>query len=321
MNLVDLRYFKEVAQELNITNAAGKLYLSQQNLSQRIKQLEEYYQAALFERKPTFRLTAAGERLLEYIREIERAENSLMADLSRIREEDRGRISFGAPTTRTPIILPPLLTRFKQKYRDVAFTLKERPTAYLEEELLNGSLDLAVGVFSESAHKTDPCLETTVLLDETVYLVVADSLLERYLPDRYPECKAAFQDGISLEDFLHFPVILYPRQNRIHTEIQEYYRSHGAKPNVLVEAYSGMSLLPLCLEGLSCIFLPHMFKCHLIEQNASMKTRLNYFPIRDCVSDNKVALMRHRDRAFPKYTKDLILMLEEIFLRFRGDGA
>ena len=44
MNLVDLRYFKEVAQELNITNAAGKLYLSQQNLSQRIKQLEEYYQ-------------------------------------------------------------------------------------------------------------------------------------------------------------------------------------------------------------------------------------------------------------------------------------
>ena len=131
MNLVDLRYFKEVAQELNITNAAGKLYLSQQNLSQRIKQLEEYYQAALFERKPTFRLTSAGERLLEYIREIERAENSLMADLSGIREEDRGRISFGAPTTRTPIILPPLLTRFKQKYRDVAFTLKERPTAYL----------------------------------------------------------------------------------------------------------------------------------------------------------------------------------------------
>lgn len=317
VNLVDLRYFKEVAQELNITNAAGKLYLSQQNLSQRIKQLEEYYQVALFERKPTLRLTVAGERLLEYIREIETAENSLMADLSCIRQEDRGRISFGVPTTRTPIIIPPLLSRFKQRYRDVEFSLREGPTASLEEGLINGEIDLAVGVFSENTHKTDACLDASVLLEEKIYLVVADRLLERYMPAEYPECKKRFRKGIFLKDFLQFPVILYPRQNRIHTEIEEYYRSHGAKPNVLVEAYSGMSLIPLCLEGLSCIFLPHMFKCHLFAQNPDMEAFLNYFPIRDCVCDSKVVLMRHRDRAMSKYMKDLIHMVEGIFLRFR----
>lgn len=50
-------------------------------------------------------------------------------------------------------------------------------------------------------------------------LAVADPLLKLCLPGRYPECKETFREGIFLKDFLHFPVILYPRQNRIHTEI------------------------------------------------------------------------------------------------------
>lgn len=114
------------------------------------------------------------------------------------------------------------------------FSLTEGSSASLEERLLSGEIDLAVGVFSERQHKANPLLETTVLLDERVYLAVADRLLERGFPGRYPECREEFLDGISLKDFLHFPVVLYPRKNRIHTEIQEYYRNHGARPNVLV---------------------------------------------------------------------------------------
>lgn len=319
MNLQDLKYFKEVAQELNITNAAANLYLSQQNLSQRIKLLEEHYQVALFDRKPAFRLTCAGERLLDYVRELDTAENRLMADLSHIRQEDKGRISFGVPTTRTPILVPALLARFKEKYPHVEFSLTEGSSASLEERLLSGEIDLAVGVFSERQHKANPLLETTVLLDERVYLAVADSLLERGFPGQYPKCREKFQDGISLKDFLFFPVVLYPRKNRLHTEIREYYHNHGAKPNVLVEAYSGVSLIPLCLEGLCCIFLPHMFKCHLFDQNPDMKHRLNYFPIRDCLCDTRVVLMRHRDKRLSKYMNDFVQMTQEVFLPFQRD--
>ena len=43
MNLLSLYYFVELAKELHVTNTAQKLYISQQNLSQHIQRLEQYY--------------------------------------------------------------------------------------------------------------------------------------------------------------------------------------------------------------------------------------------------------------------------------------
>lgn len=43
MNLLTLFYFVELARELHVTNTAQKLYISQQNLSQHIQRLEQYY--------------------------------------------------------------------------------------------------------------------------------------------------------------------------------------------------------------------------------------------------------------------------------------
>ena len=48
MNLLSLYYFVELAKELHVTNTAQKLYISQQNLSQHIQRLEQYYGVPLF---------------------------------------------------------------------------------------------------------------------------------------------------------------------------------------------------------------------------------------------------------------------------------
>ena len=45
MNLLTLYYFVELARELHVTNTAQKLYISQQNLSQHIQRLEQYYRS------------------------------------------------------------------------------------------------------------------------------------------------------------------------------------------------------------------------------------------------------------------------------------
>lgn len=55
-------YFMAVVREKSIARAAEKLYLSQQNLSNSIKRLEQRY-GVLFWRKPHFCLTAEGEAL------------------------------------------------------------------------------------------------------------------------------------------------------------------------------------------------------------------------------------------------------------------
>ena len=86
MNLKSLEYFIEVANDLNITSAAQRLYISQQALSAQIQKLEQYYGVTLFERQPKMRLTYAGEQLLEgakkIIKDSEEITNSL-SDISR----------------------------------------------------------------------------------------------------------------------------------------------------------------------------------------------------------------------------------------------
>ena len=62
MNFLTLKYFIAVAEELSITKASEKLFISQQSLSKHIIKLEKELEVTLFERAPTMSLTYAGKR-------------------------------------------------------------------------------------------------------------------------------------------------------------------------------------------------------------------------------------------------------------------
>ena len=64
MDTNSLLYFAEAAKDLNFTRTAKRLFISQQNLSNHISRLEDYYRVKLFERKPHLALTYSGEVLL-----------------------------------------------------------------------------------------------------------------------------------------------------------------------------------------------------------------------------------------------------------------
>lgn len=66
MDLESLHYFAELTKDLNMTQTAKRLYLSQQTLSNHIARLERYCGTALFYRKPRLSLTPAGLALLHF---------------------------------------------------------------------------------------------------------------------------------------------------------------------------------------------------------------------------------------------------------------
>jgi DNA-binding transcriptional LysR family regulator len=66
-----LRYFVAVADELNVTRAAERLFVSQPALSKQLRQLEALVQTRLVHREQRgVRLTAAGEALLPHARHV-----------------------------------------------------------------------------------------------------------------------------------------------------------------------------------------------------------------------------------------------------------
>ncbi len=73
-HLRDLRYFVAIAEELNFTRAAERLFVSQPALSKQIRQLEEGLRVRLFDRdRRAVALTAPGQALLPAARELLRS--------------------------------------------------------------------------------------------------------------------------------------------------------------------------------------------------------------------------------------------------------
>jgi DNA-binding transcriptional LysR family regulator len=71
VHLRDLRYFLEVARQLNFTRAAESLYVSQPALSKQIRALERQLRVTLFERdRGSVRLTRAGAELVPHAEQL-----------------------------------------------------------------------------------------------------------------------------------------------------------------------------------------------------------------------------------------------------------
>lgn len=149
MDIISLYYFIEAGKTLNFTKAAQKLFISQQNLSKHIKNLEEYYQVQLFERKPHLKLTDAGKVLMEFAETMFAQERNVKNVLNDISNQRRGTLRIGASAPRSRIFMPEIINLFAAEYPLVQIELINSTSSELEKMAANGEIDFAVGIFSE----------------------------------------------------------------------------------------------------------------------------------------------------------------------------
>jgi molybdate transport repressor ModE-like protein len=74
----DVRYFLAVAREGSVRAAAERLEVNHSTVLRRIAQLEERLGAQMFEKLPSgYRLTSAGEEVLDFAEQMEASSNQL----------------------------------------------------------------------------------------------------------------------------------------------------------------------------------------------------------------------------------------------------
>ena len=302
MELVSLYYFTELAKDLHMTRTAERLYVSQQTLSNHIARLESYYGTPLLYRKPGLSLTPAGEHVLSSARTILNEEANLKAILSDIEQQERGILRFGASTLRMNTSLPHILPQFSQRFPKMEIRLTDTISSELTELVLDGELDMALTV----ASKADARLAEDHMMDDQVYLCVAESLLQAYYGEEAASLKACSANGADLGNFSRLPFCLL--ENRIGERIRECFAESRVTPwAYITSTYTHISA-SVCFQRLAAAFIPHI--C-LAEQRKEIPDDINIFPLlhngRPLIQ--QVNLIRLRERFLPRphrYFQDLL---------------
>lgn len=309
--LQNYQYFITLAETLNISHAAQKLYISHQCLSRYLKTLEHECGLTLFERKPTFALTYAGQTLLEAFREIERIEKNAAQSLEELRTGNSGEIHFGITEGRLRIFFPDLLKRYQEQFPNVTLKAVSAPTSEMLDMLLENKLDLVLGGLTR---RTSPALEFKRVMDEDLYLVVSDNLLRTHFPADYPACKGAFANGADLRLFEGMPFTAAHTGFNSRTILDEFLQANGISLNIVYEANQPDLLHILTSNDYACSFCLSMYLPNIrkLNQMCPPDNQLNVFPIKDLTAKNSIFLISQKGKYFPQYTKALIRLVRQM---------
>jgi LysR family hydrogen peroxide-inducible transcriptional activator len=172
VTLRQLRYLGALAEHRHFGRAAEACAVTQPALSMQIRDLEKFLGVELVERRPGeivlteigIEVARRGERILAAARDL--------VDLARHRSRIlNGRLTLGIIPSLAPYVLPRILPPLQQHYPDLRLELRETQTKVLIDELVRGSIDVAMLALPVSEAE----LETIRLFDDPfLFAVPAD---------------------------------------------------------------------------------------------------------------------------------------------------
>jgi len=148
--LRQLQVFLATAHYQNISRAADSLSMSQSAASGALRDLEQRYDAQLFDRVgKRLQLNAHGHAIRPLAESL--MGEALEVEAALEQREAVGSLSVGATLTIGNYVAIPIIARFKEEYPAVDIRLHVANTAHIAEEVLNFDLDIGL-IEGEYAH-------------------------------------------------------------------------------------------------------------------------------------------------------------------------
>ena len=143
MNLTKYDIFFKVLETKTISQAAKELGYSQSAISQTIKALEEELETTLFIRqKSGVTLSQDGLAYLPFLKSVQASLDNLRTKKKEMKGLDQVTLRIGTFTSVSRHLLPSLMEEFIQIYPNVQFELYQSEYTNIEQQLIDGSLDL-----------------------------------------------------------------------------------------------------------------------------------------------------------------------------------
>lgn len=306
-------YFLIAAEEKSISEAARKVFITQQAFSDHIKRLEEEHGVVLFHRKPQLSLTKAGEIMAHRLQQIKSVENIMKTELLESKEGIRGKLSIGMHSTRAKIVMPDLLVEYQKKFPNASLTVFHDESDNLEKMLLDGSIDMFLGVNVKSS----PEIEKVHLMNAKIYLVISDELLNQYFNKDKKLLKT-----VSLEEFTQVPFIFSPEISRLYRTVKHFLDDKGLVLNNKLTISDTDTQILLTAKNCGACFCNQIMlqRIELLNKTQFIDNKLSYFHINDMNQTDSIDLIYNKNIYLPQYMKSFIEIFKKQFSNYEELG-
>ncbi len=243
MELRHLRYFITVAEELNFSKAALKLYTAQPSLSQQIKDLEEDVGVKLLNRtKRKVELTEEGAVFLEQARLTLAQADKAVAMARQVSQAKQQMLRIGFVPVAEMKIFPYILPNLRVQNPDLKIELLSLNNNEQMRLLKKGDLDLT---FTRHNFNSDEIESQFVIREPLIFLLPKDHPLAKY--ERIP-----FKALNSID----FIIPSAEQSLTLNQAILDFAKAHGIEFNIVQKADNILFNINSIGMGLGCTILP-----------------------------------------------------------------
>ena len=243
MELRHLRYFITVAEELNFSKAALRLFTAQPSLSQQIKDLEEDVGVRLLNRtKRKVELTEEGAVFLEQAR-LTLAQADKAVEMARqVSKAKQQMLRIGFVPVAEMKIFPYVLPNLRVQNPDLKIELLSLNNVEQMRAIKKGELDIT---FTRHNLHSDEIESKFVLREPLIFLLPKDHPLAKY--ERIP---------VTALNGIDFIIPAKEQSNTLHDVILDFAKTNHIEFNIVQRADNILFNINSIGMGLGCTILP-----------------------------------------------------------------
>lgn len=243
MELRHLRYFITVAEELNFSRAALKLFTAQPSLSQQIKDLEEDVGVRLLNRtKRKVELTEEGAVFLEQARLTIAQSEKAIAMARQVFKAKQQLLRIGFVPVAEMKIFPYVLPNLRVQSPELKIELQSLNNSNQLRGIKKGELDIT---FTRENLSSDEIESIFVLREPLIFVLPKDHPLANY--ERIP---------VKALDGIDFVIPSESESKTLHDIILNFAQLHNVQFNIVHKADNILFNINSIGMGLGCTILP-----------------------------------------------------------------
>lgn len=249
MEFQSLKLFLDIVQTRSFIRSAEKNYMTASTLTRHIQRMEEEVGQPLFLRdNRQVHLTEAGEKFLEFAQQSWVQWQQLQSQISPTKGELEGELKVFCSVTASYSHLPPILSRFRQKYPKVDIKLTTGDPAQALHEVQSLTADIAIAGKPE------------MLPNNIIFHYIDDIELSIIAPR--VACQATQLLQQSPIDWKNVPFIL-PVNGPVRKRIDRWFKEQKIKePRIYATVTGHEAILPMVALGFGVALLPDVVIKH-----------------------------------------------------------